>query len=610
MRMMYEVPYKDSTNMFVSYEGYKSNKKSIKNCFDQINETLNSYYNYLNKTKEQAIISGEVSDALSTYMNYVLKTKGVALNLSSQYSKMVNSFLNEIDTEDDFLYGKKEEKDFSDYAYEKFQEVTIHRKETGNWFKDHWNDAGRWFVQDVLGISFIDDYDANMYLTEKSMKELAKTESRRIDDIFKMVRQTDRSYYYNCVKYIDVLMGFRGILANMIEILESKKSFSVENIETKLGPLYNSLLESIEKSVSIYDTSDDAIRSFVQQRWAASYFSSFHTAINQYLSDIGGIEIVNATIYNSFGIVLDDIKYGDYEQFLIKNQLLDTLQEMNDSYDYSISREKEVVDSLKDFVKMVKDKGMTVTEWLNQHRDSSGKLLLDKRTKKYKRIAEFLDSFKNAGEILKYGDKGIDFISRLLTDYDKALEIIESFAKNANMDEKVKAAIEEIERLYKKDLSAWLNDIGEKVADELVEVGVSALAKAIPVVNVIDTIRGGIDSFGEITGSGDRAKSMLNALSYQNIYYSSQNAYEEALRKLKEANVDDNNYDQLLQDFKNCFSFCKKNLVKMLTEMANSVQGSKKAYYQYCASVASQAKLIDADKLTVPSYEDYMNGIY
>ena len=43
-----------------------------------------------------------------------------------------------------------------------------------------------------------------------------------------------------------------------------------------------------------------------------------------------------------------------------------------------------------------------------------------------------------------------------------------------------------------------------------------------------------------------------------------------------------------------------------MKEMANATQGSKKAYYQYCMSVAQNASMADKEKLSVLSYEDYM----
>jgi hypothetical protein len=171
----------------------------------------------------------------------------------------------------------------------------------------------------------------------------------------------------------------------------------------------------------------------------------------------------------------------------------------------------------------------------------------------------------------------------------------------------MKSCVEEIEKLYKKEVNAWLKEAGIRIASDVLDVGISAFENEIPVLNVIGKIRDGIDKFGEITGSGDRAKSMLNALIYQDIYYSSKSAYENALDNVKSADPDDENYNQLINDLKNCFDFCKKNLVNLLNEMANSTQGSKKAYYQYCMTVASKASLNDTKKLEIMSYNDYIS---
>lgn len=594
--------------LYISYNDYEKEKSSLKQCCKTLDNTVESYYGLLHKTNQEAIISGSVADALVTYMNYVASLKGMAYKIYKQYAKMVKNFLNRIDIEDDFLYDKKTDKDFSEQAYEMFDEVTIHRKETGNWWKDHISDAGRFFLEDVFGIYFLDDYDANMYLTKEEMKKLAKTESRRIKDIFEMVHETDNEYKGKCENHlIKTFESYRKMFENIQHFLVSKETFTVDNINANLSQIFQELMGNLAALVAVDDVSDESIKNFVKQMWAAMYFDSFQKAINQYLSDIGTVEEVNAIVYNAFGIVEGDIKYGDYEKHIIKSELLETLDSLSENYVYSTSDEKAAIDEFDSFINMIKGKGTSITEWLHEHRDKNGKLLLDKRTRQYKDIAEFLNSLGNADKILDYGSQGIDFLSRLFTDYDKSLKIINSFSKNANLDQKTKECVEEITLLYKKDLNAWINEFGEKVADNLTDIGVGALSNAIPVVNVVGKIKEGIDEFGEITGSGTRAKSMLNAMIYQDTYYSSKSAYESALKKFQNAKEGDENYDQLLIDLKNCFAFCKKNLMNMLSEMANSVQGSKKAYYQYCLTVASKASLSDTSKLVVLSYDDYMN---
>ena len=46
--------------------------------------------------------------------------------------------------------------------------------------------------------------------------------------------------------------------------------------------------------------------------------------------------------------------------------------------------------------------------------------------------------------------------------------------------------------------------------------------------------------------------------------------------------------------------------MNLLKEMAASVQGTKKAYYQYCLTIASNASMSDDAPLEIPSYETYM----
>lgn len=584
----------NSKDLFVSYKGYKESKRVYKDSCNAYETLLKNFIDALNETRKDAIVSGEIAEALDTFISFVSSSVGSVKTLGEQHTKLVNSFLNRIDNDDDFLYNKKNEKDFTECAEELFQEVTIHRKETGNWWKDHWNDAGRWFIEDVLGKRFLDDYDANMYLTKKQIKELAKTESRRLTDIFNMVRNDDKSYYDRFHMLLEAEETIRNFVAGMIEVVANKNTFTSENINLKLSSLYDNMVNKIASVVTITAYDAKVIQEFVESNWSAMYFGTFLKAITTFLSDLGTAEEIQMVIYNAFGITKDSVEYGDYEKVVIKQELMDTLEDMTNAYVYSSSDEQEAINTFKKYIDYIKKYG---DKWYEH---------LDKRTSAAKELKEFLDGCGGASKILKYGDKAIDYFYRLFVDYDKSKKIIDSFMSNNNNSGKVKECMDEINELYNKELNAWVKEGVDRLKDIGYEAATKSLEKSVPVLNVIGKIRDTIDLVGEITGSGSRAKSMLNATIYADIYYESEQAYENALKKVRNANPKDKNYNQLISDLQNCFDFCKKNLVNLMKEMANATQGSKKAYYQYCMSVAQNASMADKEKLSVLSYEDYM----
>lgn len=586
----------DSSNLYVSPSGYKTTKKLVKSCCQECDELLTNFLTLLSDTQNSAILSGKVSEALNEFIVYVKSAKGIALEISSQYSKLVNSFLDRIDTDDDFLYDSDCEKDFTDYALEKFQEVTIHRNETGNWWQDHLNDAPRWFIQDVLNIHFLDDYDANMYITEDSMKELAKTESKRLDDIFEFVRDDDKLFEIRFEKLIEIEEKYRLLLFGMIDIVANKNTFTLENIKLKLTELFNDLIDSLSYVASFTNYDENTIRTFVESKWAALYFSKFTNVISGFIADLGSIEVIQMTIYNAFGITKDSIEYGNYEKAIIKNQLLETLDDMSQNYQYDESDEKAAINTFKKYIDLIKKYG---DKWYDH---------LDGRTKEAKKLKEFLDSCGGASVILKYGDEALDYFYRLFVDYDKSVQIIESFMKNCDFEGTTKECLDEIKELYNKELGAWVKEATQKIASKGLDIAMSELENVVPVLNVIGKIRDGIDLVGEVTGSGTRAESMLNAVVYSEIYYDSEHAYENALETMKSLSPNSKGYSQSVKDLQNCFDFCKKSLINLLQEMANATQGSKKSYYQYCMTIAQNASMADKSQLQVISYEKYMEN--
>ena len=67
-------------------------------------------------------------------------------------------------------------------------------------------------------------------------------------------------------------------------------------------------------------------------------------------------------------------------------------------------------------------------------------------------------------------------------------------------------------------------------------------------------------------------------------------------------------YQKMVENLKNTFNLTKNVLAKMFTSMAKSSDGLKRSYYEHCAYVASEASMVDSDKLYLGSYEDYVNS--
>ena len=127
-----------------------------------------------------------------------------------------------------------------------------------------------------------------------------------------------------------------------------------------------------------------------------------------------------------------------------------------------------------------------------------------------------------------------------------------------------------------------------------------------PVLGVLSAIDTTIEVTGKVTGYGTEAKSMYRALTLYNMGDSMEDAYAKSIQKLREADPSDENYEQLVQDARNCFDLNKKNNIDMFNAMADSSTGSKRSYYLYLRKLAEQSTMFDTNKPDPLSYDEFV----
>ena len=434
----------------------------------------------------------------------------------------------------------------------------------------------------------------------------------------------DSPHYFSNV--LLTMSSLDDMLREMADIINpQKESFTVSLIQNRLGKKYNELWERYNKLIAIpelnsYPTINE-ISDFASQPWARLFFADFTCATIMFVEDIGGYEAFKMCVFNAFDIAKTVLfSERDYEKYITKRQLLDVLEGMSQGgYNYSKSDEKEMVDDCKTFLKYVKKYGKAVYGYMNKHRTENGKLILDGRTIEAERFRDFLDGVGGAEKILKYGDKAVDFLSKLFMDYSKGLDIIKSYEKNYLEDEMISKCIGEIKELYNKEFGAWMKEL----LQETVEIGeermmeflkkiketdgvTTVFGKVASVVNVVSTIDESIDIVGEVTGLGTEARSMKDALIYYQLYKSSNSAYEKALEKFQKLDLNDKKYETVANDLNNCFEFNKKNMIEMFEAMSNASTGLKKSYYHYCAKQADGLSMRGTAQPKILTYEGFV----
>ena len=599
-------------------------------CFKSFSDTLESVFDQykliLDNVSTNAVPYGEVHDALVLYSDYVVKVQKISDQIGDKFSKLISNFISEIENADDYLYDtgiSNMTRDFSDDEYEHLRSC----------LKDPWcsltDSIGDWFYSKAIKIVEFFKWDsvkAYLQSCHRLLLDYNDEIAQGLKILFECVYAVDKKYgtsiaggvsnddnYTGHFAYVVLtLCDLRNMLDEMTFIIDPiNGSFTAKVIEARLGNAYKELLKDFENAIAIPEVGSkptiEEISNFASQPWGNLYFSNFFQASTKFVYDMGGWEAFQMIVFNMFDISKTVLfEESNYEDYLAKKQLLSVLEDMTNEYKYSESDEQEAVDDCKTFLKYVKKFGKKIYKYMNEHTLDNGKLILDGRTINARQYREFLESLGGAETILKCGDDSIEYISRLFTDYSKGLEILDSFENNYTGNEKILSSVSNVRRLYNKEFCALVEEGLKIVIDNGLDVALKKLGDAVPVIGVVNAIDEGLGTVGKITGLGSDAKSMIDALAYFNLQTSSETAYKNALEKVQNADPSSEGYDALVEDLNNCFELNKKNTIEMFKAMATASNGTKKAYYKYCAKQAENLTMRDTACPDILSYDEFV----
>ncbi len=626
-----------------------------------LGETLSDYKIALDDLATNGIASGSAHEALLLYSDYVEKVCKLVTEIQKKYHQLESDYISEIDRHDDYLYdgGKR---DFSVAEYENLVsclddpwcELTdnigdwLMRKPSGL-VKQMGKIPGMGVVIKVLGFTLsvvMDGVSDALKKNKKVLLDLNNTTQQILDDIFLRVFTTDASYGQgDGLKSFGYFVTFYQKLTKLLEemanvIAPNSGYFTPDGIRMRFGKLYADLVKSYDGAMAI-PTSDmvitiDEIETFAGMTWASSCFAQLFWPCSSFANEHLGIgDVLLTTLFNMFDISRTQIRNSlmakiagenpglatySYEDYLVKEALMMQLQSMSKEEAYKDSTYHELLSEMKDALKETHDSGEALYKYLNTTRQNwestkkssfqeGGSLLLDGRTKEAKEYKGFLKSLDSAEKILKYGDQGLEYVAELLANYDKGLEMIDSLKRTYIGDKTVQKAINEIEALYKKDASAWVEKGLDIVVKDGLEVAEKELLKdAGPVGVVISTIEKTIDTTGEVTGLKDKTKGMIEYTSQLSLYTTQSTAYNVALEKLRTADPNSDEYEILAKDVKNCYEMTKRSMKGMYDAMAKATSGDEAAYYKYCAKEISEMSMRDTEPTKLMTFEQFIAG--
>ncbi|MCD7804393.1 MAG: hypothetical protein LUH03_04465 [Oscillospiraceae bacterium] len=626
------------SDMVVKDAEFETASKNFAAYHETLLSAIQDYRFIISDLSVSAVSSGSTHDALLLFIEYVSDLEDVVEDLSGRFETIVNNFISDLETEDDYLYDSSISDVSRDFSQELYEHLVECLDDPWCAITDSFGDKLYEIVLKILGFFDLDGVKASLNSCHTLLLDYNDETKSGLTQMFDAVHQLDLDYgrsltgggdedYYTCYfGYISLTMcSIRDMINEMADIIKpGSNAFTVKAIQDRLGSAYQELLNYYDKVVEISELKEnptiEEIADFASEIWARSFFNDFNEPISNYLANIGGLDSAQMVFFNMFGIaegtLLSSINYdtilnfsslsgkaaytNNYDVYLIKEQLLSALQDMSENYEYSGSDEQKAISNCQIFLKYIEKFG---EDWYDKLREDG---LLDGRTKEAKQFKSFLNDCGGLRDVLKYGSASLEYLARAFADYSAGLEMLESFQRcYSGGNETLIKAVEQVQELYGKEFGAWVQEAFEEGLDIGFDALIKAASEASPVVAVISAIDKGISVAGEYTGLGPEAESMYNSLVYYNLYTASYSAYGEALENFRLQVPGTEEYEQAAKDLENCFNFHKKNIEAMYEAMAEASNGVEKSYYEYCAKRASLLTMKSDSSAEIMSFEEF-----
>lgn len=542
--------------------------------------------------------------------------------IATSVVKIINDYLDELDSAQkingvSILYDRsyKGHKDYtSDYFYklERMSERADYDSGLFNSFFDILEDT-------FYGIAkFFGKYDnskeRSIKKTHEALLQYNDVTRRQVRNIKRKIEEADEKCYERLILVKDFIWNMEEYISIFKEIMlnyqNSPSSFDISTVD--FASKYSVMINSYNDVLVMDTVTDEDVEEFIASEESDEFMNEQVQIIYDYLANLSQLEMSDYDFWKLVTLQMFDVAEGEivtggeYEKFVMKKELTEMMDDLAENYVYSKSKEQEALDTVNSILKEAEKNGKTLYEYLNSIRGKDGKLILDGRTKKAKEFLNFLDSLENAQEILKYGDQAIEILSKLFIDYDKNLAFLDSFEKNAHLSDEMMDCFKKLRATYEHDLSQTIVDISRQI----VENGVDVLY-SISIGKMVGTVKKTIGLIGDLTGENARTAAQIELLNYgHDIVGSAQSAFLESMKKLKEASKDADNYNELMNDFKNCFAIYKNGLKRLFEKMALAAEGAQRDYFYYCSSEVSSMTLKDFSNPNFMSYEEYLKDGY
>lgn len=605
--------------MKIKYSNYEKAKKEYKNVFKELSNAFEAYLSAMLIVNNNGFISGDIAQGWVDFISYVAKPREQIAEFSKSVNKCVDSFLLAFDKDQKYK-GESILYDYSypglrDYSDKRFRELK-QCAEKADYDSGLLNSIGNGLENAYYGFKNLFPWSKD---DNSKTKKIKKTQEDILQwkDITKgilnnmqiNINQDDESYSKKIYK-IDALQeklyDYFEKLADIM-VYADPYTFSMDQYVGDLDKAYNDIMVAYNNILVEDKITDEDVRNFIDGN-NEEILDKQLKDIKKFLADLSSIEIGNADFWKMLIFQMFDItegqviSRGDYDGYLRKAEIIELLEEIESTSSYEDSAVNEAIGEMESIISAAKEKGQSLYDYLNTHRDADGKLILDGRTKGARKFRKFLGKFGNILDILGTVDDGASVVYKLFVDYSKNEALLDSFEGNAqNLSAEMKSTFASIREMYENELISEVDDAISLVLSK----GVDALY-TISVGKIIGGVKASIGFVGSATGESacNAAKLQLLTFAYDEID-AAESAFKKSCEVLRTCDPKANNYKDCVNNFKNCFAIYTTTIKRLFEKMALASTGKMRDYYYYCSSQVSRMSIKNYNNMKIMTYEEY-----
>ncbi len=593
---------------------YKDAGKNIKKYGELLEEAIYQYIYCLSNIAQNAVPSGKVHDAIVCFVAYLSPVQGMASDFGSKFKSCSNGYISIVDSRDSYLYekGGKRVRDFSAKEFNNLMNMLKGDIWMDDAFEhDDWFQEKMWNIKTWIGRAarWDDVTDPKLDINEchRRLLDYNNADKTTIRDIFSGIQDADDEYtakFNKIVKGFEKIKNYLDKAAYLID--PGRGRFTVDDITSTLGPLLADLKQYYNEVMSIHERSEKPtigeIEDFISQPWAAIYFAGLGSIFDDFIDGLDWSDDVLSWLWTGDEKIASQVKDvsnpTQYEEDVLKGELMDMLDDMAETYRYSGSEEAQKMAECKSLFKYIKKYG---TKWYSK---------LDKRTVLARELNDFLNKLGILSSIASYSDSFLNILSKCFIDYSLNDKILTSFLNNASASPMMKKVANDIANIYRDKLYAVMDEAAKQIANIGFKEGISYLAKNCSPIKMVTVVSDSIVITGNITGLRKQYQNLAKAMACIKICRESEKAYQAVIVKMKKTSKNSKEYSKLLEQAKHCFEMTKRSAVNAFNAMALYYDGGDaRAYYEYCARTMEEAEMFaggNAGPLKILSYEKWL----